>query len=125
MESNGIEASDRFGYNSYTTTHLLHDSLRSPLTTRCRLIPHPGVFRHVSEYVLRSAKISPDMEKVIGIEREGDRVRRIAVEGVKKFKEKHGGEGFFRDDNRGYRGKKRRRKGGHETLRRPKIRRSS
>eukprot|EP00520_Triparma_pacifica_P009732 CAMPEP_0118645952 /NCGR_PEP_ID=MMETSP0785-20121206/7783_1 /TAXON_ID=91992 /ORGANISM="Bolidomonas pacifica, Strain CCMP 1866" /LENGTH=429 /DNA_ID=CAMNT_0006537885 /DNA_START=26 /DNA_END=1315 /DNA_ORIENTATION=+ len=89
------------------------------------LIPHSGVFRHVSEYVLRSAKISPDMEKAIGIEREGDRIRRIAVEGVKKFKEKHGGEGFFRDDNRGYRGKKRRRKGGHETLRRPKIRRYS
>lgn len=29
-----------------------------------RVIPHPGVFRHVEEYVLRSAKITPELEKV-------------------------------------------------------------
>jgi hypothetical protein len=28
------------------------------------VIPHPGVFRHVEEYVLRSAKITPELEKV-------------------------------------------------------------
>jgi len=37
------------------------------------------------------------MEKVLGIEREEDRVRRVSAEGVEKFKEKHGGEGFFRE----------------------------
>jgi hypothetical protein len=72
---------------------------------RGRTIPHPGVFRHVEEYVLRSARITPELEKSLGIEREGDRLKRIAKEGVEGFKKKFGGEGFFRNDGRPENGK--------------------
>jgi hypothetical protein len=62
-----------------------------------KLIPHSGTYHHICDFDLRPAKLPPEMYKVLGIEREADRVARIVKEGVKRLKRDHGGEGFFRE----------------------------
>jgi hypothetical protein len=42
--------------------------------------------------------LSAEAVEVLGVEREAERVMRIAKEGVDRFTQEHGGEGFFQEE---------------------------
>lgn len=62
-------------------------------------VRHSGFYHYIQEFVIRPEKLALEKYKMLGIEREADRVTKIAKKAVKRLKRDHGGDGFFRGDD--------------------------